>query len=218
MAVLGSIAAAREPWQSHQTASANMLAVDAVPLFTLFTTLPGVRADTGLAMLFESTIPGSTNEPAYRSCVRNAIGRLLVLDESQPKAKRKGYLKAAGKLAGVPPEGGMLGSLVWLRKTGLVDFEDSWLQKLQGRGRSLKGGLIRALRGMGMVEVSDELLEEISDSRPDYDVDRLELERLIDLAAEMHRVAREALLPDEDLKNRYDRRRRGRERRRERRR
>ncbi|MCB0217391.1 MAG: hypothetical protein H6648_03740 [Caldilineae bacterium] len=195
LALLGAIGAAREPWQSHQVATGSGLAVDAVPLYTLFTTLPGVRADTGLAMLFESTLAGGSNEPAFRSCLRNVIGRLLVLDESQAPERRKGYLQAAGRLAGVPPDSGMLGSLVWLRKAGLITFEDSWLQSMQGRGRRIKGGLIRALRGAGMVEVSDEMLAEISDTRPDYDVDRLDLRRMLDLAAAMHGVAREALDP-----------------------
>ncbi len=218
LSILGAIGAAREPWQSHQAAAPSMLAVDAVPLYSLFATLPGMRADTGLAMLFESTIQGSTNEPAFRSCVRHTIGRLLVLDESQPADKRKGYLHAAGRLAGVPPEGGVLGSLVWMRKAGLVDFEDSWLQRQKGRGRRIRGGLMRALRGMGMVEVSDELLDELYDSRPDYDVDQLELGRLLDLAAEMHRVGREALRADPELAERYDLRRKSSRRKRERRR
>lgn len=195
LALLGAIGAAREPWQSHQIATASSLAVDAVPLYTLFTTLPGVRADTGLALLFESTLAGGSNEPAFRSCLRNVIGRLLVLDESQTPEQRKGYLQVAGRLAGVPPGSGVLGSLVWLRKAGLIAFEDSWLQSMQGRGRRMKGGLIRALRGMGMVEISDEMLAEIADTRPDYDVDRLDLRRMLDLAAAMHEVARETLLP-----------------------
>lgn len=195
IALLGAISAGREPWQSHQSSTATQLAVDAVPLYTVLCTLPGLRADTGLALLFESTIPGSSNEPAFRSFVRHSIGRLLVLDESQPPASRKGYLEVAGRIAGVPPKSGMLGSLVWMRKAGLIDFEDGWLRGMQRRGRSMKGGVIRALRGMGMVEVSDATLAEISDSRPDYDVDQLELGRMLDMAAEMQSRAAAYLSP-----------------------
>jgi hypothetical protein len=195
ISLLGAIAAGREPWQSHLGSTATQLAVDAVPLYTVLCTLPGLRADTGLALLFESTIPGSSNEAAFRSFVRHSIGRLLMLDESQPPSSRKGYLEVAGRIAGVPPKSGMLGSLVWMRKAGLVDFEDGWLQGMQRRGRSMKGGVIRALRGMGMVEVSDATLAEISDSRPDYDVDQLELNRMLDMADEMQNRAAAYLAP-----------------------
>jgi hypothetical protein len=197
LASLGAIDAAREPWQSHQRNAASELAVEAIPIYTLFTTLPGVRADTGLVLMFDPTIPGSSNEPAFRSFVRNTIGRLLVLDESQPPAARKGYLHVAGRVAGVEPKGGILGSMVRLRKMGFVDFEDSWLRRQQGRGRKMKGGFLRTLRGMGMVEISDELLAELSDNRPDYDVDKLSLERLVDMAEQMHGVARKVLTPPE---------------------
>ena len=195
LALLGAIAAARDPWQSHQTGAANELAVDAVPFYTLFANLPGVRADTGLAMLFQSTLSGKSNMPAYQSFVRQSLGRLLVLDESQSPASRKGYLEVAGKMAGVPPKSGVLQSLVWMRRAGLVSFEDSWLQGMQGRGKRMKGGLIRALRGMGMVEVSDAYLAEMSDTRPDYNVDQLDLDRMIRMADEMYKVAREQIVP-----------------------
>lgn len=189
LAALGAIVAAREPWQSHSGSSALQMAVDAVPVYTLFTTLPGVRADTGLAMLFDTTVPGSSNEAAFRSFVRHTVGRLLVLDESQPPASRKGYLEVAGRLAGTPPKGGLSGSLVWMRRAGLVDFDDPWLQRFRQRGRRSRGTFIRALRGLGMVEASDELLADLSDSRPDYDVDQLDLDKLISMADEMYKVA-----------------------------
>ncbi len=190
LSALGAIVAAREPWQARAGGSAVQLAVDAVPLYALFTNLPGVRADTGLAMLFDATLAGGTNEPAFRSFVRHTIGRLLVLDESQPPASRKGYLEVAGRLAGTPPKGGMAGSLVWMRRAGLIDFDDPWLQRFRQRGQRTRGSFIRALRGLGLVEVSDELLAELSDPRPDYDVDQLELGKLIDMAEEMYKVAR----------------------------
>jgi hypothetical protein len=189
LSVLGAIVAAREPWQAHAGGSALQLAVDAIPLYSLFTTLPGVRADTGLAMLFDATLPGSSNEPAFRSFVRHTVGRLLLLDESQPPASRKGYLEVAGRLAGTPPKGGLAGSLVWMRRAGLVDFDEPWLQRFRQRGQKTRGTFIRALRGLGLVEVSDELLTELSDPRPDYDVDLLDLDQLIDMAEEMYKVA-----------------------------
>lgn len=193
LAALGSIVSAREPWQAVQPGTNLGLAVDTVPLYTLFTTLPGIRADTGLAVLFDPTIAGSTNSPAFRSFVRHTVGRLLVLDESQPAASRKGYLDVAGRRAGKPPTGGFLQTLVWMRKMGLMDFDDPWLQKMRATGRRNQGRFIRLMRALGMVEVSDELLDELSDPRPHYDVDPLELDQMIDMAGEMYEVARRHL-------------------------
>ena len=190
LALLGGIAAAQEPWQSHPVAARGELAVDTVPLYSVCTALPGARADTGVGLLFPSTISGGSNEPAFRSFVRNVIGRLLLLDESSAPSSRKGYLDVAGRAAGLPPQGGMLQSLIWLRNAGLVVFEDDWLQRLQGRGRRMKSGMLRALRGIGMLDVSDELLAEISDARPDYDVDQLDLARMLAMARDMYQAGR----------------------------
>lgn len=195
LALLGGIAGAREPWQTHPERSRAELAVGTVPLYTVLTALPGARADTGLALLFRSTLAGSSNEAAFRSFVRNVIGRLLVLDESTPASDRKGYLEVAGRAAGIPPQGGVLQSLLWLRRAGLVAFEDDWLQRLQGRGRRMKSGMLRALRGIGLVEVSDEMLAEMADSRPDYDVDALDLAPMLAMAQEMYLVGRRHLDP-----------------------
>ena len=71
-----------------------------MPLYSVCTALPGARADTGLALLFQSTIGGGSNEPAFRSFVRNVIGRLLLLDESSPAGGRKGRTQDAAGGAG----------------------------------------------------------------------------------------------------------------------
>jgi hypothetical protein len=190
--VLGGIAASRDPWQSTVDGSAGIgaLAVDAVPLYTVFAPLPGARADTGLAMLFEPTLPGETNEPAFRSFVRNTISRLLMLDESQPVKSRKGYVEAAGKLASTPPRDSALQLLVWLRRAGLVEFSDPWLQGLRQSRRKVKGRFLKTMRSIGFVEVDDELLDELLNPRPDYDIDPLEIDQLLDLAEQMYQVAR----------------------------
>ncbi len=188
LGILRGIVLARQPWQAYSGSGLD-IAVSTVPLYTVFAPLPDAAGATGLALLFQSTLPGSSNEAAFRSFVRHTIGRLLVLDESQPAASRRGYLEVAGRVAGVPPKSGFLRSLVALRNLGFVDFDDGWLRSLQHRGKRLQGGLIRALRAMGMVEVSDGLLRELEDPRPDYDVDPLDTERLVDMAEEMYGTA-----------------------------
>lgn len=192
LSALRGIVLARHPWQAPGGGHLE-LAVEAVPIFSVFAALPGADERSGLALLFQPTLPGQTNEPAFRSFVRNSLGRLLVLDESQPPGRRRGYLEVAGRVAGVLPDGGMLGTLVALRRIGFVDFEDQWLQGVRARGRRLKSGFIRALRAAGMVEVDDGLLAELADPRPDYDVDRLDTEQMIDLAEEMFHAARARL-------------------------
>jgi len=188
LSILRGIVLARNPWQSPGRERTG-LAVSTVPLHTVYTALPGRGTEEGLALLFDPTVAGGGNEPAFRSFVRNTIGRLLVLDESQPRERRRGYLDAAGRLAGISPTGGLIGSLAALRRMGLVEFEDDWLQKLHAAQRRAQGGLLRALRAAGLVEVEDALLDELGDPRPNYDVDRLEVGTLIDLAEAMFAAA-----------------------------
>lgn len=188
LGILRGIVLARQPWQAY-TGRGLDIAVSTVPLYTVFAPLPDAAGGAGLALLFQPTLEGGSNEPAFRAFVRNTVGRLLVLDESQPPASRRGYLEVAGRVAGVPPKSGLLRSLVALRRLGFVDFDDGWLRSLQQRGKKMQGGLIRALRAMGMVEVSDGLLRELEDPRPDYDVDPLDTERLVDMAEEMYGAA-----------------------------
>lgn len=188
LGILRGITLARQPWQAYAGGGMDV-AVSTVPLYSVIAPLPDPTGETGLAMLFEPTIPGASNEAAFRSFVRMTIGRLLVLDESQPPASRRGYLDVAGRMAGVPPTSGLLKTLVSLRGMGFVDFDDSWLRDMQRRGKQLQGGVIRFLRAIGMVEVTDGLLRELSDPRPDYDVDPLDTSRLVDMAEQMYGVA-----------------------------
>lgn len=193
LGVLTAIAAARPPWQSMGGQQTVELAVGAVAMYTLFAPLPGHQPDLGLAMLFEPPIPGAPNEAVFRSMVRNTIGRLLVLDESQPPEQRKGYLDMAGRLAGTPPKGSLLQSLLFLRKAGFVEFSDDWMRSLQRAGGKVQSGALRLIRALGLVDVDDAVIAELSDHRPDYDVDRLDTNRLLDLAEHMAWAARQAL-------------------------
>lgn len=193
LAVLEAITEARQPFQALVHRTGGALAQDTAALFTVFAPMPGAEAGTGLALMFRPTVAGHTNEPAFRSFVRLTIGRLLVLDESAPKRARKGYLEVAGAMAGVPVRGGFLATLVTLRRLGFVDFTDEWLRGLQLAGRRAQGHLLRALRAVGLVEVGDDIVAELTDPRPDYNVDALELDRLLDMAEAMAGAARKAL-------------------------
>jgi hypothetical protein len=193
LAVLEAIVSAREPWQRVGESSSAEIAKSAVLLYTLFLPNPGAPPGTGLALLFRPTIPQSGNEPAFRAFVRQSLGRLLVLDESQPAGSRKGYLDAAAELASLPPESGVGSLLVRLRELGFIDFEDSWLRGAYRRMGSVRAGFLRALRVFGAVEISDDVLHEIAHPRPDYDLDALAMGQLVALAEAMYWRAHEAL-------------------------
>jgi hypothetical protein len=195
LSVLQAIADARAPFQALARGTGGELTVDTVPLYTVFVGLPDAQEGTGLAIMFRPTVAGRTNEAAFRSFVRLTVGRLLVLDESAPRELRKGYLDVAGRVAGVGPKGGFLETLVTLRKLGFVDFSDNWLRDMQMASRKAQGQFLRVLRALGMVEIEDEILDELTNPRPDYDVDQLETGRLLDLASAMADAARRALRP-----------------------
>jgi hypothetical protein len=59
--------------------------------------------------------------------------------------------------------------------------------------RKAQGQFLRALRALGMVEISDDILDELTNPRPDYDVDQLETSQLIDMASAMADAARRTL-------------------------
>lgn len=193
VALLEAIAAARQPFQAPAPGTGGELTLDTVPLYSVFVAWPGAPAGTALALLFPPTVRGRGNEAVFRSFVRLTLGRLLVLDESATAERRKGYLEVAGRMAGLGPSSGFLQSLVTLRKLGFVDFSDDWLRSVQQAGRKAQGHFFRVLRVLGMVDISDELLDELTDPRPDYDVDDLATEHLVDLAAAMAAAARKAM-------------------------
>ncbi len=193
MAVLGAIADARTPWQVAGRTSATAVADTAVPLYTVLLPAPGQRPNRGLALLFRPTLAGSGNEAAFASFVRGTISRLLILDESQPPERRKGYLEVAGRLAGVPPTGGLAAALRLLRRLGLVSFSEEWYRQVRRQQQRSKGALVRLLRAAGLVAVSDEVLAELSNPRPDYDVEPLDIDALVKLAGEMYAVLRQSL-------------------------
>ncbi len=193
LALLGAIVDARVPWQASSSHLGADFAVSAVPLYTVFVPPPGAPADSCVGIVFRSTFRGAGNEPAFRGFVRQTLGRLLVVDESQSRQHRKGYLLVAGRIAGIRPKGGLASTLLALRRIGLVDFSDQWIRSLGMSGQRAKAAAARMLRAVGMADVSDEALERMMDVRPDYDVDPLETEQLIALAEGMYKAARRAL-------------------------
>jgi hypothetical protein len=190
--ILEAITNSNNPWQDIASTRLGEVSVEAKPMYTLF--LPSQESEEYLVILFKPTISGESNEATFKSFIRQTIGRLLVLDESQEPNKRKGYLKAAAALAGVKSKSGnALDMFFKLRQLGLVDFRDEWLEGMKQRGRNITVGGLRLARTLGLVDFDDETLERYKDPLPYYDVDSLDIDKLIRLASRMYTVAREAI-------------------------
>jgi hypothetical protein len=130
------------------------------------------------ALLFPSTIPGTSNETNVFRFVRGVIKQLLTIDESQPPKTRKGYILVAARIS--------KGSY----KTGLADmfFDTSDPATAKAVGKAKASGLT-LLRTLGVVDVTDEFIKEIGDPLPDYNVDSLDLTGLADLVSAMKDLA-----------------------------
>ncbi len=189
LGLLEATVQAAEPWQAAAQGGSAELAQSAVRYHTVILGHPDGPAQRGLAIVFRPTLSASGNEAAFHAFVRYSLSRLLVLDESQPQSARKGYLEAAANRAGLSPDD-VHGLLSWLRRVGLVDFDDAWLNSLEKRRAGAVVTAIKVLRKMGMVDVGNDRLEEMSDARPSYDLDALDTSGLVGLAEAMYWAAR----------------------------
>lgn len=193
LTVLQSIVNAQTPWQDIGPSKMGEIAVSAKPMYTLFVPTPEMARGSALAILFKPTIEGESNEASFKSFIRQTIGRLLVLDESQEPRNRKGYLKAAAKFAGKRGTKGTLDILFALRAAGLVEFEDQWLENFSQRKRNMVAKGLKIARLLGFVEVNDDTIERYRHPLPYYDVDLLDINQLFNLADAMERAARQVL-------------------------
>jgi hypothetical protein len=195
-AVLNAIAASRSPWQTIATTSVREVAITAKPMYTLFVPTPEMNGNAALVVLFEPPLEGESNEATFKSFVRETIGRLLILEESQERVKdRKGYLNvaanyAAGKEIAKKGPSSLLRAL-W--EMGFVEFSDDQIKNLGPKSRSLLASGLKIARGLGLMEFNDETLERYKQPPPYYDIDKLDINLLLDLATDMRDVARNAL-------------------------
>jgi hypothetical protein len=189
LALLEGIVQAAEPWQAALGGNSAELAQSAIRYHTVLLPHPDGPIQRGLAILFRPTLSASGNEAAFGAFVRYSLSRLLVLDESQPDGRRKGYLEAAARHAGLSPDD-VSGLLQWLRRLGFVDFEDAWIESLQRRRAGAVVAALRVLRKMGMVDVGNDRLKEMAEARPSYDLDALDTSGLVGLAEAMYWAAR----------------------------
>jgi hypothetical protein len=194
-AVLSAIAASNNPWQNISSTKMGDVAIEASPMYTLIiSSKDKKREKDDVAILFKPTLAGESNEATFKAFIRNTIGRLLVLDESQSSGSRKGYLRAAAQFAGEKSKSmNTLDMFLKLRKMGLIDFRDEWLDGMKQKGRNITAGGLKFARALGLVEFSDETLDRFKDPLPYYDVDALDIDTLIELAEKMYHIADRAI-------------------------
>lgn len=192
-AILDAIVNSSTPWQDAGRSRMGDVAVAAKPMYTLFVPTPEMIHGEALAVLFPPLIPRESNEATYKSFVRNTLGRLLVLDESQPRENMKGYLQAAKRHAGLRADDDSIGALVMLKKLGIVDFNEGWMDKMAQQKRNMGAGLLKFARDIGLVDVSDDMLDNMRQPLPNYNIDDLKLSELLGLVSDMSDIAHNRL-------------------------
>ncbi len=147
-------------------------------MYTLLFQDNRVQGNAVCALLFKPLIKGTSNEDTFLRFVKGVIKQLLVIDESQPPKERKGYIMVAARAS----KGGF--------KTGLADaiFDTTDQQTAAAVGKAKASGL-KLLRTLGIAEVSDELIAEVRDPLPTYNVESLDRKGLEDLALAMQELA-----------------------------
>lgn len=147
-------------------------------MYTLLFQDNRVQNSTVCALLFKPMISNTSNEGTFIRFAKAVIKQLLVIDESQPPGSRKGYIRVAAAAS-------KSGS-----NTGLVDmiFDTSDKQTAAALGNAKASGL-KLLRTLGIAEVSDELIKEVQDPLPNYNVDSLDNNGLAELVSAMKELA-----------------------------
>lgn len=189
--VLRSITEARIPWQDIGPSSVGNILSSAKKMYTLVVPNSEMGPNSATVILFQPPIEGESNEAVFKSFVRQTIGRLLVLDESQKLENQKGYLKAAAKFAGVRGTS-MTDVLVNLVRAGLVEFSDESVDRLKQSMRNLAAKGLSVISRL-FVEINPDAIERLRHTLPVYDVDKLDIEQLFRLSEAMLEVAYSAI-------------------------
>lgn len=149
-----------------------------IQMYTLLFQDSRVLGGSLCALLFKPLIRGSSNQDTFVRFMRNVIKQLLVIDESQPPKTRKGYILVASKASRSGP------------KTGLTDliFDTGDAETAKALNNAKANGM-KLLRTLGIAEVEDEIIEAVRNPLPNYNVDKLDIDGLIDLISAMKELA-----------------------------
>ncbi len=183
LTILQGLTEASVFWQDSGRSSLDDETRSAKRMYTLFIQPNDGSTDDAYAILFKPTLPGESNENDFRLFIRQTIGKLLVLDESQEPAHRKGYIEAAAAFTGYT-KGNPVGLLHLF-----YNFSDDELDKIAKAKQGISTGLLKVARGLGLYNISDDELSLMKDQRPYYDVDTLDLNKLFSLVIAMRDTA-----------------------------
>lgn len=147
------------------------------PMFTMIFQDNRVQNGEACALLFKPMLLAS-NENTFLRFAKAVIKQLLVIDESQTAGNRKGYILVAAKAS----KGGYKPSV-----TDLI-FDTSDTKTARTLGKAKASGL-RLLKNLKIMDVSDELIDEIKDPLPTYNVDSLDLKGVLSLVSAMKELA-----------------------------
>ncbi len=178
--VLNSLTNAHLEWQDLGKTDKTDIITSTKTMHTLFVEPEDASLGEALAILFRPAFDGESNQIAYKSFMRKTLGKLLVLDESQDAHNRKGYIEAAAQFTKGAGRGA-LGSIVGL-------FYDTGDKPLIDTSRA-KAGLFKFARSLGVYNISDEDLEEMSHPLPFYDVEEMDINTLVNVASAMRDAA-----------------------------
>lgn len=166
-------------WQDLGKLDRDEIAATAKQMYTLFVE-EEKQSGEAYAFMFQPPIEGQSNEVSFKSFIRQTLGKLLVLDESQNPSNRKGYIEAAADLT----DGHGLSKLGMILNF-FYDFGDDKYDP----GNRFKAGIYNFARKIGFYEITDEQLEEMRRGLPYYDVDTMDLTTLMGVAKSMYKAA-----------------------------
>ena len=145
-------------------------------MHTLFVEPKEKSTGEALAILFRPAFDGESNELSFKSFIRKSLGKLLVLDESQEPQSRKGYIDAAAQFTKGNGRSTLASVVNLFYDRGESPFVDTSKAKV---------GILKIARSLGMYNISDAELEEISHPLPFYDVEEMDMKTLFDVASAM---------------------------------
>jgi len=184
LSILEAIATVRKPWESLLGSElSGESVIESGSMFTLFITNKD-DPTIATALLFKPLLIGGSNQASFRSFVRNTLGKLLEMDESQKPSERKGYIRVAGKYYKEGKD-----------KTSFMDLfltyeSDEAREAALKKQRKKRAKTARTLRKLKIIQISDEDLELVENPLNDYDLDALSLKELVMMAREFYELAK----------------------------
>lgn len=182
--ILNSLVDSHIEWQDLGNTDKTDVIVSTKSMHTLFVEPEEGSTGEAFAILFKPAFDGESNEIAFKAFVRKSLSKLLVLDESQEPHNRKGYIDAAAQFT----KGNGRSTLASIVSLFYDKGEKPFINT-----SGAKVGILKLARSLGIYNISDVELEEMSHPLPFYDVEEMDMETLFNVVNAMREAANEAL-------------------------